>query len=61
MSQAVELTVRIPRRLQELQGSIASVRPRLVQDLQRDPTLTEPRERRILELRFIEPRTAAAA
>jgi RNA polymerase sigma-B factor len=34
-------TVRIPRRLQELQGSIASVRPRLVQDLQRDPTLTE--------------------
>lgn len=34
-------TVRIPRRLQELQGSIASVRPRLVQDLQRDPTLEE--------------------
>jgi RNA polymerase sigma-B factor len=34
-------TVRIPRRLQELQGSIASVRPRLVQELQRDPTLTE--------------------
>ncbi|ADB29816.1 RNA polymerase, sigma 28 subunit, Sig B/F/G subfamily [Kribbella flavida DSM 17836] len=34
-------TVRIPRRLQELQGSIASVRPQLVQDLQRDPTLEE--------------------
>jgi RNA polymerase sigma-B factor len=34
-------TVRIPRRLQELQGSIASVRPRLVQDLRRDPTLEE--------------------
>lgn len=34
-------TVRIPRRLQELQGSIAAVRPRLVQDLQRDPTLEE--------------------
>ena len=34
-------TVRIPRRLQELQGSIASVRPQLVQDLRRDPTLEE--------------------
>lgn len=34
-------TVRIPRRLQELQGSIASVRPRLVQDLRREPTLEE--------------------
>jgi RNA polymerase sigma-B factor len=34
-------TVRIPRRLQELQGSIAAVRPQLVQDLQRDPTLEE--------------------
>ncbi|ONI67184.1 RNA polymerase subunit sigma-28 [Kribbella sp. ALI-6-A] len=34
-------TVRIPRRLQELQGSIANVRPQLVQDLQRDPTLEE--------------------
>jgi len=34
-------TVRIPRKLQELQGSIASVRPQLVQDLQRDPTLQE--------------------
>jgi RNA polymerase sigma-B factor len=34
-------TVRIPRRLQELQGSIASVRPQLVQDLQRDPTIEE--------------------
>ena len=34
-------TVRIPRRLQELQGSIASARPQLVQDLQRDPTLEE--------------------
>jgi RNA polymerase sigma-B factor len=38
-------TVRIPRRLQELQGSIASVRPQLVQDLQRDPTLEELAER----------------
>ncbi|MGW1343964.1 SigB/SigF/SigG family RNA polymerase sigma factor [Kribbella sp. NPDC002412] len=34
-------TVRIPRRLQELQGSIASVRPQLVQDLHREPTLAE--------------------
>jgi len=34
-------TVRIPRRLQELQGSIASVRPRLVQDLHREPTQQE--------------------
>src|SRR6266508_6811895 len=34
-------TVRIPRRLQELQGSIASVRPGLVQDLHRDPTAAE--------------------
>ncbi len=34
-------TVRIPRRLQELQGSIAAARPQLVQDLQRDPTLEE--------------------
>jgi RNA polymerase sigma-B factor len=34
-------TVRIPRRLQELQGSIASVRPGLVQELQRDPTNAE--------------------
>ena len=34
-------TVRIPRRLQELQGSIAAVRPRLVQELQRDPTMEE--------------------
>jgi RNA polymerase sigma-B factor len=34
-------TVRIPRRLQELQGSIASVRPGLVQELQRDPTSAE--------------------
>ncbi|HET6988734.1 MAG TPA: sigma-70 family RNA polymerase sigma factor [Kribbella sp.] len=34
-------TVRIPRRLQELQGSIAAARPALVQDLRRDPTLLE--------------------
>jgi RNA polymerase sigma-B factor len=34
-------TVRIPRRLQELQGSIASVRPQLIQDLHREPTLAE--------------------
>jgi RNA polymerase sigma-B factor len=34
-------TVRIPRRLQELQGSIASVRPQLVQDLHREPTIEE--------------------
>jgi RNA polymerase sigma-B factor len=34
-------TVRIPRRLQELQGSIAAARPQLVQDLQRDPSLEE--------------------
>ncbi|MFI5732313.1 SigB/SigF/SigG family RNA polymerase sigma factor [Kribbella sp. NPDC051587] len=34
-------TVRIPRRLQELQGSIASVRPQLVQDLHREPTQAE--------------------
>ncbi|NEA34866.1 SigB/SigF/SigG family RNA polymerase sigma factor [Streptomyces sp. SID13031] len=38
-------TVRIPRRLQELQGSIAAARPQLVQDLQRDPTLEELAER----------------
>ncbi|WP_433165132.1 SigB/SigF/SigG family RNA polymerase sigma factor [Kribbella sp. CA-247076] len=34
-------TVRIPRRLQELQGSIASVRPVLTQDLHREPTVQE--------------------
>jgi RNA polymerase sigma-B factor len=34
-------TVRIPRRLQELQGTIASVRPQLVQELHRDPSLQE--------------------
>jgi len=34
-------TVRIPRRLQELQGSIASVRPQLIQDLHREPTQAE--------------------
>ncbi|GAB3938438.1 hypothetical protein GCM10029976_052920 [Kribbella albertanoniae] len=34
-------TVRIPRRLQELQGSIASVRPQLIQDLHREPTHAE--------------------
>ncbi|TDD27071.1 SigB/SigF/SigG family RNA polymerase sigma factor [Kribbella turkmenica] len=34
-------TVRIPRRLQELQGSIASVRPQLTQDLHREPTVQE--------------------
>jgi len=34
-------TVRIPRRLQELQGTIASARPQLVQELHRDPSLQE--------------------
>ncbi len=34
-------TIRIPRRLQELQGSIGAARPELVQDLQRDPTVPE--------------------
>lgn len=34
-------TVRIPRRLQELQGSIAATRPWLAQHLQREPTTTE--------------------
>jgi len=34
-------TVRIPRRLQELQGSIGAARPGLVQDLRREPTLPE--------------------
>ncbi|HEU4946761.1 MAG TPA: SigB/SigF/SigG family RNA polymerase sigma factor [Kribbella sp.] len=34
-------TVRIPRRLQELQGTIMAVRPQLVQELHRDPTLAE--------------------
>jgi RNA polymerase sigma-B factor len=34
-------TVRIPRRLQELQGTIAAVRPQLVQDLHREPTVAE--------------------
>ena len=34
-------TVRIPRRLQELQGSIAAARPGLAQHLQREPTLSE--------------------
>ncbi|WP_328525525.1 SigB/SigF/SigG family RNA polymerase sigma factor [Kribbella sp. NBC_00359] len=34
-------TIRIPRRLQELQGSIGAARPGLVQDLHREPTLRE--------------------
>jgi RNA polymerase sigma-B factor len=38
-------TVRIPRRLQELQGAIGAARAALVQDLQREPTLEELAER----------------
>lgn len=34
-------TVRIPRRLQELQGSIGAVRPGLFQELHREPTAPE--------------------
>jgi RNA polymerase sigma-B factor len=34
-------TVRIPRRLQEIQGSIGAVRPSLFQELQREPTVSE--------------------
>jgi RNA polymerase sigma-B factor len=52
-------TVRIPRRLQELQGSIASVRPRLVQDLQRDPTLAELAEELGADVTEVEAAIAA--
>ena len=52
-------TVRIPRRLQELQGSIASVRPRLVQDLQRDPTLAELAEELGADVAEVEAAIAA--
>jgi RNA polymerase sigma-B factor len=52
-------TVRIPRRLQELQGSIASVRPQLVQDLQRDPTLEELAERLSTTVAEVEAALAA--
>jgi RNA polymerase sigma-B factor len=34
-------TVRIPRRLQELQGAIAAVEPQLVQELHREPSVPE--------------------
>jgi RNA polymerase sigma-B factor len=52
-------TVRIPRRLQELQGSIASVRPRLLQDLQRDPTLAELAEELGADVAEVEAAIAA--
>src|SRR5215207_11669261 len=52
-------TVRIPRRLQELQGSIASVRPQLVQDLQRDPTLAELAEELGADVAEVEAAIAA--
>jgi RNA polymerase sigma-B factor len=52
-------TVRIPRRLQELQGSIAAARPQLVQDLQRDPTLEELAEEIGAEVCEVEAAIAA--
>jgi len=52
-------TVRIPRRLQELQGSIAAARPQLVQDLQRDPTLEELAEAIGVEVGEVEAAIAA--
>ncbi|MEI8408137.1 MULTISPECIES: SigB/SigF/SigG family RNA polymerase sigma factor [unclassified Kribbella] len=52
-------TVRIPRRLQELQGSIAAVRPQLVQDLHRDPTLQELADQIGAEVNEIEAAIAA--
>jgi RNA polymerase sigma-B factor len=52
-------TVRIPRRLQELQGSIAAARPQLVQYLQRDPTLEEIAEAIGVEVGDIEAAIAA--
>ncbi|TDU89150.1 RNA polymerase sigma-B factor [Kribbella voronezhensis] len=52
-------TVRIPRRLQELQGSIAAARPQLVQDLQRDPTLEELAEAIGVEVGDVEAAIAA--
>jgi RNA polymerase sigma-B factor len=52
-------TVRIPRRLQELQGSIAAVRPRLVQDLHRDPTLRELADEIGAEVNDVEAAIAA--
>jgi RNA polymerase sigma-B factor len=52
-------TVRIPRRLQELQGSIASVRPQLVQDLHREPTLQELADKIGAQVNEIEAAVAA--
>ena len=52
-------TVRIPRRLQELQGSIASVRPQLIQDLHREPTLQELADEIGAEVNEIEAAFAA--
>jgi RNA polymerase sigma-B factor len=52
-------TVRIPRRLQELQGSIASVRPQLIQDLRREPTLEELADATGAEVKEIEAAMAA--
>ena len=52
-------TVRIPRRLQELQGSIAAVRPRLIQDLHRDPTLQELADEIGAEVNDVEAAIAA--
>ncbi|GAA0612939.1 SigB/SigF/SigG family RNA polymerase sigma factor [Kribbella sandramycini] len=52
-------TVRIPRRLQELQGSIASVRPQLVQDLHREPTQQEIADEIGAEVNEVEDAVAA--
>lgn len=52
-------TVRIPRRLQELQGTIMAVRPRLVQELQREPSLAEIAKEINVDVEEVEAAVAA--
>src|SRR5689334_20301117 len=52
-------TVRIPRRLQEMQGSIAGKLPELEQELNREPTPAELAERLEVEVTDVEQAMAA--
>ncbi|MET7279769.1 SigB/SigF/SigG family RNA polymerase sigma factor [Kribbella sp. NPDC005582] len=52
-------TVRIPRRLQEMQGSIAGKLPELEQELNREPTPAELAERLEVEVSDVEQAMAA--
>lgn len=52
-------TVRIPRRLQELQGAIAAVEPQMVQNLHREPSVPELAEELNADVGEIEGAVAA--